>query len=312
MTKKMRDYICLALFAAGLAAMFMPSGDSAPGLRSMDQFWNLGHAVLFFLAAHLAYAFSPRLSFRPVYSQALLITAAVILSGAAIELAQSMIPGRFPSFYDAATNLAGALAYLSLRNRKQVKKYIPMHAAAICLIVLALWPPIRAASDDIIAYTRFPVLADFETPFEATRFTKNAKKAEITSSRAYSGSHSLKINLDTDTYSGISMKYMPRNWQEFSFLYFEVYNPQDHPVKLTVRIHDAEHETQPVQQYSDRFNRSFEVPPETWTTIKIPLADIRTAPRTRKLDLFSIQALGMFVTRAPEPWTLYIDHIRLK
>ncbi|MFW6082356.1 MAG: hypothetical protein ACOC7W_10605, partial [Desulfosalsimonas sp.] len=147
--KKLRDTACLALFAAGLIGMFLPTGDSPPGLRSADQFWNLGHPVLFFLGAHIAYIFYPRLSSRTMYRQALLLTAGALCAGTAIELSQSLIPGRFPSFYDMAANLSGALAYLSLKNRKQAKRYMLVHISAACLIALVLWPPLKAVSDDI-------------------------------------------------------------------------------------------------------------------------------------------------------------------
>ncbi|MFW6100313.1 MAG: VanZ family protein [Bacteroidota bacterium] len=311
MIRKSLDYICLALFLAGFIAMFMPSEPSPPDLRTTEQIWNFGHAALFFLAAHLAYTFYPRLSASTVSRQALLITAAVLLAGTVTELAQSLLPGRFPSLYDITANLAGALAYMSLKNRSQIKKHPIIHLSVACLIILILLPPIRAISDEIIAYRQFPLLADFETPFEKTRFTGTATH-EITSDRSYRGSRSLKINLDTTTYSGISMQYMPRTWQNYSTLCFAVYNPNPAPISLTVRIHDTKHETQPVQQHSDRFNRSFKLSPQTWTTIEIPLQEVRTAPLARDLNLNQIQSLGMFVTRASEPWTIYLDYIRLK
>lgn len=312
MTRKLLDYICLVLVSAGFIGMFMPSDPSPPDLRSTEQIWNLGHAALFFLATHLAYTFYPPLPARTVARQALLITTAVLLTGAITELAQSLLPGRFPSLYDMAANLAGALFYMSFKNRTQIKKHLLIHLSVACLIILVLLPPAIAVSDEIIAYRQFPVLADFETPFEKTRFSPTAETYEITSDKSYYGRRSLKINLNTTTYSGIFMQYMPRSWQNYATLNFAVYNPNPEPITLTVRIHDTRHETQPVQQYSDRFNRSFRLSPNTWTAIEIPLQEVRTAPLTRNLNLNQIQSLGIFVTRAPEPRTIYLDYIKLK
>ncbi|MCF8036231.1 MAG: VanZ family protein [Desulfobacteraceae bacterium] len=313
MSRKLSDYILLAAFIAGLICMFIPSGQSADELRTTKALWNLGHPVLFFLAGHLAYAFYPPLTRRPPIRQILMLFLAVLAAAGATELFQSVIPGRFPSYTDILGDLAGIAAYLSFRFRKKARQYALLHAATACLIALVLWPAFRAASDDFISYRQFPILADFETPFESTRFESHTKAFAISSQKAFHGTRSLKINLTTDTYSGISMQYMPRNWTGFSSLHLAAYNPEPQPIRITIRIHDAQHEKQPIQQFRDRFNRSFTLSPKSWTPISIDLTDVKTAPpRTRRLNLARIQNLGLFVTRAPEPWTLYIDDLRLE
>lgn len=312
MTRKIRDYACLLFFLAGLLAMFIPSYSSPQGLRSIEQFWNLGHVALFFAAAHLAYSFYPRLSLLTMPRQAILLTAGTLAAGAAIELTQSLIPGRVASLHDMMANLAGALAYLSLINLKQIKRYFLIHATTACLVAVVLWTPFRAVSDEIIAYWQFPTLASFETPWEESRFIGYAKQYRITTARAYEGQRSLAITFDTTRYSGISMQHMPQNWEGYSYLKFSAYNPQKQQIQLYTRIHDVPHAQSETMLFTDRFNRSFLLPAEAWTSIEIPLEEVKEAPQARSMDLTRICDLQFFVHNEPEPLTLYIDGIRLK
>lgn len=313
MIRKRTDIFCAVVFSAGIAGMLSPSQNAGPGLRSVQEFWNLGHAVLFFLMGHLIYSFSPGLFLRRLRCQALVLGASVLAAGSVIELVQAMIPGRFPSFSDILVNLGGAGIYLFWKNRNKTgKKTIP-YAAIACIIALISWPFVRAVSDDITAIRQFPVLADFETPFEASRFKSDTADYKITSQRAFHGKHSLRLRLDADnTYSGIFLHYMPRNWQSFSRLGFAVYNPQSGPIRLTARIHDTAHENLPSQQVSDRFNKSFLLTPQTWTEVEIDLTDVRHAPLERQMDLKEIFAFGVFVTNPAKDTTLFFDRIVLK
>lgn len=311
MTLKKLDYLYLVIFAAGAAAMFMPSGSSPPGLRSSGQLWNLGHAGLFFLAGHLVYTFLPGLSRKPIGWQAFVFAAIALAAGGATELLQTLISGRTASFFDVVINLAGMGACVSLKNLGKTGKHLMLHAAVACLVALALWPLIRSLSDEVIAGRQFPVLADFETPFETDRFQSDTAKYQITAQKAFSGTKSLKVGLGTDTYSGIFLTYMPCNWKSFSWFKFHAYNPQDFPVSLTVRIHDREHETGAGQLYTDRFNKSFCLAPQRWSAVIIPLADVHQAPSNRQMNMSLIQSIGFFVTRPTQPLTLFIDNIML-
>nr|WP_232364805.1 CIA30 family protein [Desulfosalsimonas propionicica] len=83
-------------------------------------------------------------------------------------------------------------------------------------------------------------------------------------------------------------------------------------VKLHLRIEDRKHAQSENQQYTDRYNSSFDLPPGKWKTIKIPLEEIENAPKTRKMNMEQISSIMFFVARQPEPLTLYIDDIRLQ
>jgi len=304
--------ILLAIFAAAVIGMVVPKdGSLLPHMRSVQQLWIIGHILVFFSGCFLLYWFFPWLAKWPLYEQLLLILSATLLISIAIEGIQAFIPGRFASLKDIAANLAGSMAAISLKNLRR-RRTLPLHIATACVLVFFFWPMLRSLTDEAIAYYQFPLLAGFQTPFEETRFRGDPGRLEITDQRAYYGNRSLRVNLGTETYSGFSLAYMPGNWQGYSYLKVAFYNPQPREVTITNRIHDKAHGKSGKMLYEDRFNRRFTLQPEKWTMLEISLADVKTAPQNRKMGMTSINNIGFFVTREPEPLTLYIDAIRLE
>lgn len=292
--------------------MLLPSqGSGAPQPRSIQELSIFGHMGVFFLGAYLFYSFSPAFSLRPFPMQVLVILFTAFMVGIFIEGLQYMIPGRFASLTDILANMAGVMIFLSLKKISSIKRHILLHTTAVSFAIVLLWPFFRAVSDEITAYRQFPLLAGFETPFEDTRFIRGTGRFSISDEYAHTGSKSLKVKFGTQTYSGIAMEHMPRDWQGYSHLQFAVYNPQGKTVTLHTRIHDAHHGKSGPMIYADRFNRTFTLAPETWTTITISLQSVKKAPRNREMDMGQITNIGFFVAREPEPVMLYIDDIRL-
>jgi VanZ family protein len=310
---KITRQIATILFILGIIGMLLPGRESGPPpMRSLQEISIIGHMLIFFLGAYLLYAFRPDFSARLFHNQFLLLMGAALLASIIIEGLHHIIPGRTGSVRDVVANITGAMIFLSIKNLNHVKRLILLHAPAALITVVLLWPFFRAIADEIAAYRQFPLLAGFETPFEATRFTRGTGTFSISEEYAYTGSKSLRVRFDTQTYSGIAMEYMPRDWQGYSHLKFAVYNPQEKEVTLYTRIHDAHHGKSGPMIHEDRFNRALFIPSEAWTTITIPLKSIKTAPRTREMDMGQIAHIGFFVAQEPEPLTLYIDDIRLK
>lgn len=310
---KLTKQIALILFAAGVIGMLLPGRESgAPQIRSIQEIFIAGHMLVFFLGAYLLYAFHPGLEARSFHIQLLVLLALALLAGIIIEGLQLFIPGRTGSARDAAANIMGALFFLSLKNLRASTRFILFHLAVAVITGILLWPFARTVSDEIAAYRQFPLLAGFETPFESTRFIRGTGRFNISEEYAYTGKKSLRVTFGTQAYSGIAMEHMPGNWQGFSHLHFAVYNPQEKEVTLHTRIHDVLHAKSERMIYADRFNRTFFLPPVTWTVIQIPLEKIKNAPRTREMDMDKISSIGFFVARETVSVTLYIDDIRLK
>jgi hypothetical protein len=73
---------------------------------------------------------------------------------------------------------------------------------------MGLLPLAVAITDEWIAKNQFPVLADFETPFEIYRWV-GGTAFDIDNGISYHGGSSLKIQLNTSKYSGVALKYFP-------------------------------------------------------------------------------------------------------
>jgi len=120
----------------------------------------------------------------------------------------------------------------------------------------------------------------------------------------------MKVMLNTNTYSGVALKYFPGDWEGYRYFKFSVYNPDSENLKLTCRIHDWQH-TQGQQKYEDRFNRSFSIS-QGWHTITIPLEQVALAPENRLMEMQRIQGVGLFTVRLTHPRTFYVDDVGLK
>ncbi|MFP4453726.1 MAG: VanZ family protein, partial [Desulfobacterales bacterium] len=177
--------------------MFLPAQDSGhvgqTGTRLAIEIWITGHILVFFLGCYLFYSFNPGFKNRPASSQILLVLLATLAASLAIEGAQALIPGRYPAVRDMAGNFAGCLLYLSFIHRRPSVKLLPLHAATIALTAVLLYPVFISIADRAVANTRFPVLADFETPMEKTRFRGNRSLLEISDKYVFQGDHSLRM-----------------------------------------------------------------------------------------------------------------------
>ena len=55
---------------------------------------------------------------------------------------------------------------------------------------------------------------------------------------AHSGRASLRVDLNTDLYSGPALRYFPGNWQGWKRISFNIYNPDTEPIRLVCKIND--------------------------------------------------------------------------
>lgn len=297
--------------AALLAVLLFVGGPGYLSPRSFTRVWNLGHIVLFFLLTDLCLQTRFHLNRTRsawVFWGAL---AATLALGTLVELFQSRI-GRLPAAGDVARDLLGTLLALAFRRRPAAggilwpRRFLQI--AAGLMLVAACVPLATALLDEYRAAAAFPQLGSFETTTELGRWEGSA--ARTPSGEVFrDGRRSLKISLTSAKYSGVALKYFPRDWRGHDALEFSVFNPGRAPLRLTCRVHDRTHSVTG-QHYSDRFNRRFTIAPG-WNDIAIPLEDIRRAPLTRSMDLSRIDGLGLFSVRLPAPATVYLDRVRL-
>lgn len=309
---KNRNSLFIFTALISLVALFLP-GTVLPEIsnRSLYHLWESGHFFLFFLGCLVLQSTCPWLfDFRSA-KYVVFFSSIVIFSVLAIEGLQSFISDKSLEISDIIADIAGVVLYFSYRSRYHGKNNFFLHGSALLLISFVFWPVFSSFTDEILAKHQFPLLADFETPFEGSRFEGTTGKASISDAQAFTGQRSLQLSLYPGPWSGMMLKHFPGNWLGFTQLHFAVYNPASQPVSLHVRIHDAPFENGD-RKYSDLYSKNCSLPSGVWTKVGIPLSEVKIAPETRRMDLASIRGLGFFVEKEEKPLTLYLDSISLE
>ena len=234
-----------------------------------------------------------------------------LVLGTLIEIAQAG-SRRSPDIWDIIRNLIGCLITLSFfaPSKNTTPKFFlrTLQAITILLVAAALIPAFKSTPDEIVALWQFPVLSDFETPFELDRWSGGANKA-IDHTVYFHGNSSMKVLLGTTRYSGVTLKYFPGNWEDYKTLQLYIFNPEKDQLQITCRIHDKRHEDG-IQNYNDRFNQKYTLQ-KGWNQIKILLEQVKNAPNGRKIDLGQIRAIGIFSTGLTKQTVIFMDDIRL-
>ncbi|WP_155302159.1 carbohydrate binding domain-containing protein [Desulfosarcina widdelii] len=305
--KKHRHILILAM--ALLTVLFFIGGPDYHSSRSFKHFWNLGHILYFSLFPFLIVSFECFRKQKPITQVSIIILAALLL-GILVELGQSAF-SRTPDTGDLFRNLIGAgvaLCFLlPVRKGFPSKLLRLLQLILIILIGLQIRPIAVALIDEQHARNEFPVLSDFQSA-QLDRW-EGGGAISIEKDIGSRGNRAMRADLDTQLYSGFTLKYFPRNWKGYQWFQFRIYNPSEEVIRITCRIHDKLH-TQGPQLYADRFNRTQSIP-VGWHTITIPLDDVRMAPAGREMDISQIYAVGFFATQLPHPRTIYIDDVRL-
>jgi VanZ family protein len=301
----------LILVVAVLALLFFVGGPGYHSARSFKAIWNLGHLLFFALMPLLIYSHSSIQKYRtPI--QIVILLAVTMALGALVEILQNGI-NRSLDLEDIFRDIIGVLIaiffFLPTRKAFSVAVLMAMKIVVIVLVVIQLIPIAINLTDEHNARKSFPVLADFQTVFQRGRFEGGAERnVEIVADQP--GNRAMRVLLQTTKYSGVGLRYFSGTWDSYRSFQFRVFNPSTDRLNLTCRIHDKKHEQLEVQQYDDRFNRSYQIS-QGWNTITIDLEDIRLAPKNRDMDLNQISGVGIFSVQLEKPWTIFIDDLRL-
>jgi VanZ family protein len=301
----------LSLLAIVLAVLLFVGGPGPDAARSISRGWDLGHIVAFLVwtTLWLGTGVSARM---PVRRRWLVTLVSCALLGILTEAAQSMTGGD-ASVSDAMRDVLGGALALAWSDRapggmtRAVRRAV--RTVSLLLLLAALVPVSAAVLDEWQARRDFPLLADFETRFEADRWDGSAARA-IDRSRASSGAASLRIELVPAEYSGVALVHAPRDWRGYRFLRLDVFNPLTEPLDLVCRIHDGEHDRRG-PDYRNRFNAGVRLSPG-WNALAFDLAEVKRAPASRVMDMGDIRGFMVFAIRLPVPRTVFIDHVRLE
>lgn len=298
------------MLVAGTILLFRggPDYDSS---RSFRQLWDSGHIIYFALAAWMLSRWRPVACRAPVI-QWVVILCITLVAGTLIELAQDSVQ-RSPEISDVLRDLTGSVLILAFgpacatvgsRRWKLLLK-----GAAVCILLAQLWPLASSMLDEANARADFPVLADFEAPFEISRWN-GGEGLSVEQLSTVHGGKALRVPLSTEHYSGADLLYFEGDWRKFHTLKISAFNPDAQPLWVTVRIHDRQH-AQGLQQYEDRFNQHVLLV-HGWNHIGIDLNEVASAPAQRRMDMGHVRGLGIFATSLQAPRFIYLDNVRLE
>jgi hypothetical protein len=301
--------ICILLLIG--FPFFFFGGPGYHAARSFKAVWNLGHILFFFLATWLYLAFAGnhenRAGSRLFFFEVFFI---VLLAGIVIELIQKALGGRIVDAGDIYRDGLGCVVAFVFTGSLPVtrKDHLLLGYAIVGLLFMAAWPVYRSLADEQTARSQFPLLADFETPFERWRFG-DIRQLQREQKIARHGRYGLRVQLSTATYSGTSLFYFPHDWRNYRMLHFSIYNPENNNLTLHCRIHDTPH-GQHGMRFDDRFHRRFELH-FGWNDCSVALEDVQAAPTTRLMDMAQVESFAIFVVRQKRPRVLYLDNMYL-
>ena len=309
MVPKRGSFLILgSLLLTGLPFFFL-GGPGYQSGRSFQGAWDLGHILFFALLGALLLGLINRRPAPPAYGRTFaFVFTAVFAAGLAVELLQMQSGGRTPDVTDLVRNQLGCLLAFAIFAPRDWRWTRLFRAGVAGLLVLALWPLSRALIDETLAARQFPVLADFETPFETRRWVHPSQLRTQTDIVRH-GDRAARVQLSTARFSGVSLFHFPGDWRGYRSLRFSVYNPREEPMELNCRIHDVHHRDHG-NAFQDRYNQQFQLH-QGWNDLNVSLDRVRAAPRGRTMDLARIEGFGLFVVQQPRPLTIYLDHVVL-
>jgi hypothetical protein len=277
-------FLCgFVLVAAALLFVPLPIPPTYAG-RTIE---NAGHTPLFLIAT-LFVLFVLRHDLQ-VAGARLYWLAGIIGMGAGLlsEAIQKPLR-RDASWEDVFADAVGVLFALALfalfDRRAAIGKGTRLAAATVALVcaVMYLEPIVSMARAYLHRNGQFPVLADFSSSTELYWVVGYGVNRDIVRG-------ALEVTFDADKFPGLSLHEPVPDWRGFKTLVIDVENPEAVPLNLGVRVHDRRHG----KTYVDRFNRRFDLEPAERRSLRIPIDEIRHAPRERLMDMARISDITL-------------------
>jgi len=310
----LKQKIALKILVISGAPFFFFGGPGYYAGRIFQSAWNLGHLLFFalfsWIISSLFFSRNGETKLTWLFSQVFFL---VLIVGIFIEIVQMTLTGRSPDLYDLLRNQAGCLLSFAFLGPRKFRcgiflKFL-FQSGVVILLTAAIWPFIWSVADELVARRQFPVLSDFETPFEESRWLDN-RQLSLERAIVRSGKRSMKVKLSTANYSGTSLVYFPANWQGYKNLHFSIYYPLQAELFLHCRIQDEQHKYNG-SIFIDRYHRRFKLN-NGWNDLTVSLAEVKTAPFEREMEMDKIERLGLFVISQAQSQIIYIDDVYLE
>ncbi len=284
-----RRLVLLGAFVVVAAALLfvpLPVSETYAG-RTIE---NAGHTPLFFVGTLFVLAIL-RHDFGfgglRLYALAGFVCA---VAGMLSEILQTPF-NRDASWEDATADCVGVLLALAVHAmfRPRAANQRVTRAAALLIVAGCMVAYLAPIVSMVRAYLhrdgQFPVLARFDSPVELYWIVGFGIKREIRDGV-------LEIEFDRAQFPGLSFHEPVPDWSSYTTLAVDVENGETRLLKLGVRVHDIGHG----RAFFDRFNRGFDLAGGERRTFRIPLEEIRHAPRNRLMNMAEISDVTLFRT----------------
>ena len=271
------------------------------------QLINSGHAFVFFCAN----LFLLRLLLGSVgsFKQISFISILSITIGLVIELVQPYF-GRDKSVLDFSYDVLGvtfSALFFAQKRASAIKIKVLLLSmfvgisSFIPLYKMELWWKVNQST----------VLLNFERPWEDQIYSldKDVSLQKIKASKLFNvDGHAGKLIINSiDMYAGLNLNHAKSNWSEHSKLSWEMVSLYDHPISMTLRVHDSVHN----QEFNDRYNETFTIDPG-FNSFEVDLNKIKAAPASRDMKMAHISNIKFFLIQPEMKTILYIDNIQLQ
>jgi len=181
-----------------------------------------------------------------------------------------------------------------------------MIAVIVAFVPVLLWAEAYRQRDE-----RFPVICSFQDYWERKTVRVNAGKLEFTRPPAEwerpPGDRVGRLTGHVEVVTGFSVIEPYPDWRGYDSLRLDLYSGHDAPFEISITISDETHN----REYTDRFTGRYVVPPGP-SEIVIDLEQVRTAPKTREMDMAQIDGMVIYNRKPPESFTMYLDNLRLE
>jgi hypothetical protein len=315
LSPRVRTTVALAgVVVCTAVAVFAPGPD--PWLRSAGQLHDYLHVPGFaFVAALLVAAFPARAGLR---GRGLALHYAVLLLssvgvGILVEVLQGLTGGDMDAG-DVVRDLAGASATMLVVGSwwPDARRWTrwALRSGALVLAIGFTAPTAGALADEARARREFPVLADFSHADELQRFewSEWTTASLVQADEGDTGRRpALGVSLSPGLFPGFTLKYFPRDWRGYRSFVLSYANPSSTSYEVNVRIDDMRHNN----EHTDRFNGTYQIAPGRHE-IRIPLADVESAPRGRRLDLANVRTVVVFAYKLDTTREIVVESVRLK
>jgi len=303
----------LALFLVLLALLFMPLGVQT---RTSEALADMVHAPAFGIVAVLIAGWVTRWnagrgeSSRRWSPEAVCLAVwfGVTLLGGATEIVQGWV-GRGKSLHDAVSNSLGAAAFLAayLAINSATTGSRARYALLGVVGLAAAWSvPLTALADVWRQHRDVPLLADFEHPGELNRWIEHHVGVKRSQQHVTRGEWSVSVEFEPNHFSAFVLRMADLDWSDYDALEFDLFLPEPLAKPLYLKLVDRPYNG----KIEDRYDVALTLEPGH-NQVRIPLADVVSAPRGRTFDLSRLWWLEFYIIDGRAPTMIFLDHLRL-